>query len=257
MGRYITIFILLFILPLTKTALADTAPLRVAVSSNFAPILEKLLPAFETKKQIEVQVISAATGTLYQQILHGAPFDVFLSADSTRPDNLVTQKLVHENISMNYAIGRLSFYSATAPNLTFSELVKKPDSIRKLSIANPAFAPYGLAAKQALQQAGSWKNMQKKLILGINVNQTFQQVRSHAATAGIVATSQLVLNGLIGESIPQHYYQPINQKAVILKSTKQLAQAQQFIDYIISPSVQQQLAQWGYQSVNSTRYEYD
>lgn len=251
---YTAVFLLLLTFIPFNHAIAKSDTLTIAVSSNFAPILKKIAPTFEAQENLKVKIISAATGTLYQQILHGAPFDVFLSADSSRPDNIVTQELAYQDKNYSYAIGQLSFYSSIAPHLTFNDLLKKPNEIKKLAIANPAFAPYGVAAKEAMLRNGSWKNMQSKLILGINVNQTFQQVRSKTVTAGIVATSQLKLNGIHAESIPEHFYRPIIQKAVIIKNTQQAKNAEHFIDYLLSPSIQQQIRLWGYKSVSSTRY---
>lgn len=250
---YVSLFCLVLVIPLHQTK-ASNEVLRIAVSSNFAPILRKITPTFERQENVKLQLIPAATGTLYQQILHGAPFDVFLSADSSRPDNIVTQELAYNDSSVSYAIGKLSFYSAVNPTLTLKDLLETPEAIKKLAIANPAFAPYGVAAREVLQRSGSWGNMQNKLVLGINVNQTFQQARSKAVTAGIVATSQLKLNSIRAESIPEHMYQPIIQKAVIIKSTDKAEDAQQFMNYLLSPSVQQQIGLWGYQSVNSSRY---
>lgn len=250
---FISLFFLALLIPPHK-AKANNETLRIAVSSNFAPILRKIAPMFERQENVKLQIIPAATGTLYQQILHGAPFDVFLSADSSRPENIVTQELAYQDHSVSYAIGKLSFYSAVNPALTLKDLLETPEAIKKLAIANPAFAPYGVAAREVLQRTGSWSNMQHKLVLGINVNQTFQQVRSKAVTAGLVSTSQLKLNNIRAESIPEHMYQPIIQKAVIIKSTDKAEDAQQFMNYLLSPSVQQQIGLWGYQSVNSSRY---
>lgn len=243
--------ILFFLATLSATAKPDT--LRVAVSSNFAPVLQQLVQGFEDKHHIRVQLISAATGTLYQQILHGAPFDVFLSADSVRPERLAEQGLILEGSLKAYAIGQLSFYSAKQPELTFEMFLQQPTQMERLAIANPAFAPYGVAAKQALINAGIWKRIENQLILGININQTFQQVHSKSATAGIVATSQLVINKLPVKPIPHQWYDPIIQKAVIIKTTQAHASARQFLNYILSASVQQELISSGYLSPTHSR----
>lgn len=229
--------------------LAQAETLRVASSANFAPTLKKLLPDFEQKHHVNVQVISAATGTLYQQILHHAPFDVFLSADAIRPERLIKEGLgVADSLTL-YTIGGLSLYSQKHPEISFNSFKNNLNSFSRVAIANPAFAPYGIAAKQALQHSELWELVQKKLILGININQTFQQVRSQSANVGIVATSQLTANNLAGDAIPQHLYQPILQKGVIISSTKIRSSAQKLLTYLTSDKVQQQLVELGYLNV--------
>jgi len=228
----------------SKSVQAQT--LRVASAANFAPTLKTLIPDFERQHNIKVQVISAATGTLYQQILHHAPFDVFLSADAIRPERLIKKGLALPDSLTLYAVGGLSLYSQKQPGISFNSFKNKINTFNRVAIANPAFAPYGIAAKEALQQSQLWQQVQNKLILGININQTFQQVRSQAANVGIVATSQLTANHLEGEAIPKHLYQPILQKGLIIKSTTARLNAQKFLTYLTSDKVQQQLVEFGY-----------
>jgi len=222
--------------------------LRVATAANFAPVLKKLVYDFEQQHQVRIDIISAATGTLYQQILHGAPYDVFLSADSIRPERLVSQQLTLDNSLTAYAIGQLSFYAPKRPTLTFNDFVDNPKQFKRIAIANPDYAPYGQAAKQLLLNTQQWKAVEKKLIMGINVGQTFQQVHSQAVDAGFVATSQLRLHGLLVAPITNSQYQPIVQKAVALKQSKQPELAQAFLHYLTSNKVQLALQQYGYLS---------
>lgn len=220
-------------------------PLRIAVAANFAPILNRLLPSFTEQTQLEVQIISAASGTLYQQTVHGAPFDLFLSADSIRPALLEKEQLVVKNSRKTYAYGQLALWSAKK-NLTDLSALSQP--ISRLAIANPATAPYGKAAKQVLEHLSIWPKVSDRLVTGININQTFQQVRSQAVSIGIVALSQLRFNKLQGVPIPSHYHQPIAQQLVILKSSKQRENAQLFSQFLMLPKTQKQLIALGYQS---------
>ena len=220
--------------------------LRVASAANFSPVLKKLISDFEQQHSIKVDIISAATGTLYQQILHGAPYDIFLSADAIRPEQLVQQQLTVKNTLTPYAIGQLSFYAPKQPQLTFDDFLANSTQFKRIAIANPDYAPYGQAAKQLLQNSQHWKAVEKKLIIGINVGQTFQQTHSQAVDAGFVATSQLRLQGILIAPITNHQYQPIVQKAVVLKQSKQPNKAIAFIDYLTSAKVQATLQQFGY-----------
>ena len=221
-------------------------PLRIAVAANFAPVLKKLLPEFTAKTQIETQIISSATGTLYLQIKHGAPFDIFLAADSARPQRLVDEELAIATSLQTYAVGELALWSAKQSSLSLESL-QTPS--RRFAIANPKTAPYGKAAKEVLETLKLWHKYQNSLVMGININQTFQQVRSKAVSSGIVANSQLKLNKLSGTVIPQSYYQPIKQQLVILKSSKQQNNAQMFSQFLLTKDIQRLIADYGYQII--------
>tara|TARA_B110000090_G_scaffold43219_1_gene48345 strand:+ start:1763 stop:2542 length:780 start_codon:yes stop_codon:yes gene_type:complete len=236
--------IIVFWLSIPVYASLPTTPLRVAVAANFAPVLEKLLPQFTQQSQIPVQIISGASGTLYLQINHGAPFDVFLSADDSRPKKLQADNLTLTNTLETYAYGQLALWSAV-DKLSLAKLSKIIKNNR-LAISNPNTAPYGKAAKETLEALKLWQHVQNKLITGININQTFQQVRSQAVNFGLVANSQLVLNQLTGTVIPSEYHQPIRQQLVILKSSKQQTNAIKFSQFLLSDKIQQQIQQLGY-----------
>jgi len=248
--KLLALFIAWLALHASQTKAIETQkqlrPLRIAVAANFAPALKILLADLPNKDNINLQVISAATGTLYQQIKHGAPFDLFLSADATRPALLEQAQLIIANSRKTYAYGQIALWSATQPIISLNELANYSG---KLAIANPDTAPYGKAAQQALQHLSLWRQLSNKLITGININQTFQQVRSQAVMLGIVAYSQLVINRYQGLIIPAEYYQPIAQQLVIVKSSQQVGIAQQISDFILQTSSQNKLQQLGYLSV--------
>jgi len=222
-------------------------PLRIAVSSNFTPALKKLLVEFHQQTDIETQIISSATGALFLQIKHGAPFDIFIAADSERPTQLEQQNLVLANSRKTYAIGQLALLSMHS-TAQLNDLKRVP---KRFAIANPNTAPYGKAAKQALEHLNLWSQYQPKLIQGINVNQTFAQVRSKAVNSGLVANSQLVLNGLSGVIIPASYHQPIAQQLVIIKSSANINKAKRLSDYLLSAAVQQKIISFGYASLSA------
>jgi len=230
---------------------ASEQPLRIAVASNFTPVLKKLLVEFHQQTKINTQVISGATGTLFLQIKHGAPFDIFIAADSARPAQLEQQNLVLANSRHTYALGQLALLSMTS-SARLSDLHKVP---QRFAIANPDTAPYGKAAKQALKYLNLWLQYQPKLIQGINVNQTFAQIRSQAVNSGLVANSQLVLNNLTGVIIPPAYHQPIAQQLVIIKSSGNINNAQRLSDYLRSAAVQQKIVDWGYASFGNNEQE--
>lgn len=232
----------------SKQALSATdtsqQPLRIAVASNFTPALKKLLVEFHQKTNINTQIISGATGALFLQIQHGAPFDIFIAADSTRPAQLERENLVVANSRQTYALGQLALLSMNS-TAQLSDLNTIP---KYFAIANPDTAPYGKAAKQTLLHLGLWSQYEPKLIQGINVNQTFAQIRSQAVNSGLVANSQLVLNELPGVIIPSNYHQPIAQQLVMIKSSPNINKAKQLSDYLLSTVVQQKIIAFGYAS---------
>ena len=221
-------------------------PLRIAVAANFTPVLKELLVEFHQQTNIKTQIISGATGALFLQIKHGAPFDIFISADSVRPKLLEQQDLILSDSRKTYAIGQLALLSMNKQT-QLSDLTLSLQEIPKyFAIANPDIAPYGKAAKQTLQHLGLWEQYKKSLITGINVNQTFAQIRSQAVSSGIVANSQLVINKLTGVVIPTSYHQPIEQQLVIIKSRNNIEHAKQLSKFLLSPKTQQKIANFGY-----------
>jgi molybdate transport system substrate-binding protein len=217
-------------------------PLRIAVSSNFTPVLKKLLLEFHQQTNINTQIISGATGALFLQIKHGAPFDIFIAADSVRPKQLEQQQLILINSRKTYAIGQLALLSMHN-KAQLSDLATPP---KYFAIANPEIAPYGKAAKQTLQHLGLWQAYQKRLITSININQTFAQVRSQAVSTGLVANSQLIMNKLNGVVIPSDYHHPIQQQLVIIKNRANIDYAKRLSQFLLSPKIQNKIVSYGY-----------
>lgn len=222
--------------------------LRIAVAANFTPVLKKLIPDFYQQTNIKTQLISGASGAIFLQLKHGAPFDVFLSADSRRPEQLERDGLILADSRKTYAVGQLALFSHG--KLTALEQLKQLNNVTndstRFAIANPNVAPYGKAAKETLQHLDLWQGYQDKLITGNNISQTFNQIRSKSVGAGIVANSQLVLNNLTGVIIPSDHHLPINQQLVILKDSKNQQQAQQLSDFLRLAKTQKIIASYGY-----------
>lgn len=251
-----------------SVAATNNKPLRIAVAANFSPVLKPLIHDFTQQTGIQTQVVTAASGTLFIQIQHGAPFDVFLSADSERPRILAQHGHVLPESVKTYAIGQLAFHSEDKQlNSALISLLQQSDTttkqhrslqhtfeqLNRFAIANPAIAPYGKAAKEALENLGLWQILQTKLVTSTNVGQTFTQLQSKSVTAGMVSNSQLVLNNLSGIIIPTGYYQPIEQQLAIIKKTQHHAQAKRFSDFILSNKSQLKIAQSGYITVEKER----
>ena len=222
------LFTLLMIIAGLISTITSAGEIRVAVASNFYPAIKEIALQYELKttslaQNHKVILIPGSSGKHYSQILNGAPFDVFLSADSLRPSLLERKELSEKNSRFTYAIGRLVLWSPKN-NLEVNIQTLFQKNFRFLAIANPKIAPYGIAAKDALTSLSLWKEIQEKIIRGENIAQTFQFVDSGNAKLGFVSYSQLVnpnypVEGSFWE-IPQNLYRPIEQQAVLLKDSE-------------------------------------
>jgi len=224
--------------------------IKVAVASNFYHSLQLLLAEQDTF-DFEVRLSSGSTGMLYAQILHGAPFDVFLSADEKRADLLQKNKLGES--SFVYAHGNLVLWPV---NQTHANQVEKilSEHKGKLVIANPKLAPFGLAAQQVLSELNLEKSYQGRLIKANNVNQAFQFIDSGNAPLSLIALSQLTQAQRVSDSalyqaylnIPADLFEPIKQKSILLTNSKNKQQAKKFLDWLKSEPIQQKIANLGY-----------
>ncbi|NVK39092.1 MAG: molybdate ABC transporter substrate-binding protein [Gammaproteobacteria bacterium] len=223
--------------------------LKVAVAANFKQTIEALKTEFEKDTTHTIQVISASTGQLVQQISHGAPFDIFLAANIAHPQILWQQ--IHEQRGLDkgalqvYANGRLVFFSnhPLTQNKTLAEILSA-DTYSRLSVANPTLAPYGLAAKQTLECYNIANNWKHKLVTGQNIAQTYQFIHSQSVNAGFVAQSQVL------DQPPEQVrvvsskcYDPIKQMALRLNN-KPASQA--FMTYLTQPKAKTIIENHGY-----------
>ena len=221
--------------------------LRVAVAANFKPVMTELVSRFEKQTGNRVLLSFSSTGTLYNQLLHGAPFDVFLAADQKRPALLVQKGLV-DGEPQTYAYGRLVLWRRGGPAPTLAEL-KTYDG--KLAIANPATAPYGLAARQSLERLGLWDRFSNKIVKGASIQQTWQFIATGNVPIGFVALSQL--RSLQGEDeywiVREELYSPLRQDAVVMAKSKHSDLAHRFIVFLRQPQQQNYIQQSGYYPV--------
>ena len=226
-------------------------PLTVAVASNFLSTAQEISAAFTKSTGVEVRLSSGSTGKLYAQIVHGAPYDVFLAADVERPLLLEENGFIIPESRQSYALGSLVLWSSDAALLDKDcRAVLEDGAYKRLAIANPDTAPYGLAAKEFLEAAGLWNGAKDRLVFGENISQAFQFVASGNATLGLVAASQLV------EEIPfetacywpvsSRYARPITQDGVILRGAGDRVAARRFMAFFGEQRVSGILERRGY-----------
>jgi len=211
--------------------------LNVAVAANFLGTLQKLAPMYQQRSGDQLLPSAGSSGQLYTQIKQGAPFDVFLSADSDRPARLETEGFGVSGSRFTYAIGTLVLWSPKRSFVDSDGKLLSSGRYRMVSIANPGTAPYGAAAQQVLVALGLWDrlNNAKKIAVGENIDQAWQFAATGAADLGFVALSEVIRDGTISGSYwipPQSMYQPIDQDAVVLTRSSKRPSAQKFLDWL-------------------------
>jgi len=202
----------------------DAATLHIAAASNFASTLRALTALAAAKGRYRVRIASGSSGKHFAQIVNGAPFDAFFSADAKRPAALEQRGLGIANSRFTYAIGRLVAWQPGARDPMTVAQHLRDGNLTRLAIANPRHAPYGVAAHQTLNALGSWRTLGPRLVLGENIAQTLQFVHSGNAPAGLVAHSQLIalrhrttpVDPQSTWSIPAILHDPIEQQAIAL-----------------------------------------
>lgn len=223
--------------------------ISVAVASNFSLTLHTLAEDFESKTGHQLRISSASTGKLYTQINHGAPFDVFLSADELRPERLIAEGKASAELSLTYAIGKLVFISNIPAEKNCIDVLDSP-ALKRLAIANPKTSPYGLAAKQTLENLQRWKTIKPKLVTGENIAQSLQFVITGNASAGFVAKSMLQQdtknNAACEWPVPSDIHEPIKQKMLILTRASSKPAARAFWQYIQSDDAKTIIKNSGY-----------
>jgi len=238
---------------------AQAEEVSVAVASNALQALNEIKKRFEKNTGIKVSVSSGSTGKLYTQIVNGAPYDIFLAANSSEPLRLEQANATVSGSRFTYAVGRLVLWSNSTPiqpvtngsAAPISQLVDS-SSLKRITLANPKTAPYGLAAQQYLQSMKLWDALQNKLVRAENVTQAFQFIQSQNVQLGFVALSQIkAYPGHINEKdywlVPQQLYTPIEQQGVLLQRASDNNAAKQFMKYLASPEVKKLLRErYGY-----------
>lgn len=231
-----------------------TENLRIATAANMQFVMEELTKTFTAEYNIKCETIISSSGKLTAQIIQGAPYDLFLSADLKYPTELYDQNLAIEKPKI-YAYGNLVLWTSKE-NLQLENLEKSislisSDTIKHIAIANPKTAPYGAAAIQVLHHFDLFKKIENKLVYGENIAQTNQFVSTQAAELGFTAKSVVLSPRMKNQgrwiSIDSGIYTPISQGVVLLKTPpNRLANAQKFYNFLFSPKAKEILNNFGY-----------
>jgi molybdate transport system substrate-binding protein len=246
------LILVIFILGTSACAPRNDGKLHVAAAASLAPAFIELSHVFTETTGEQIVLTLSSTGALTEQIRNGAPFDVFASADEEHIDELITGGYLLPDSKVLFASGSLVLLVSLEHKddvMRLSDL--KRAEIHRVAIANPELAPYGIAARQVLLEAGLWEALQQKIIMGETVGQAYIFVTSGNADAGIVARSVLTAESrdmpliqLATDKPPQHW-------GAILAHSEQTPLAETFLDFLTTPAARQVLDDFGFQPAGS------
>jgi molybdate transport system substrate-binding protein len=224
------------------------AETQVAVAANFTEPAKEIAAAFKAKTGDTATLSFGSSGQFYAQMSHGAPFEVFLSADAERPQAAEHDGLGVVGTRFTYAVGRLVLYSKAPGLVDGAGAVLKAGKFAKLSIADPAAAPYGTAAVQTLQKLGLYDALKPKIVTGSSIAQAYQFVDTGAAELGFVALSQVInVAGGSRWTVPAADHAPIEQQAILMKPGQDDAAAKSFLAFLKSPPAVAIIKKYGYE----------
>ena len=248
--RAVALVLALVLLTACRSSPSDKdAPVTLTVSAaaDLTPPFEELGKLFTNDTGIKVTFNFGSTGQLTQQIEQGAPVDLLAAANVSFVEELEKQNLIIPDTKALYAQGRITLWtrSDSALKLERIEDLAKPE-IRHIAIANPEHAPYGEAAREALQSAGIWDRVSSRLVFGENVSQTLQYAETGNVDAAIVALSLSVNSKGRWVLIPDQLHQPLKQALAVIRSTRHEAEARRFAGFVNSPQGRTVMRKYGF-----------
>jgi molybdate transport system substrate-binding protein len=231
-------------LVLASETYADDA--NIAVAANFTEPAKEIAQLFQSSTGHRAILSFGATGQFYTQITQGAPFQVFLSADEKTPKKLAEDGQAIADSRFTYAIGKLVLFSINATLVT-GEQTLRGAKFNKIAIADPATAPYGVAAVETMKALGVYDALSRKIVQGANIAQAFQFVDSGNAELGFVALSEVIARQGGSRWIePANLYSAIRQDAVLLGSGEGNAAAKAFLAFMKGPEAAKVIEKYGY-----------
>ncbi len=239
----------------TKPTMADDQ-IYIASAANFVETLQDIVNLYQKSyPNSQIEIVSGSTAGLYNQIINGAPFDIFFSSDEKHIDLLIEKKLVAQKNSSVYAIGQLVLWSSQSDIKNSATEILQSKNFNHLAIANPELAPYGLAAKEVLNELHLFDALKDKLIYGRDISATMNYVATKNADLGFVALSQIISwqkkHNLNLEQqiwiVPVNLYKPIRQKSAILNQSLDKKLAQDFFKFTNSAKAKNIIKSYGYE----------
>jgi molybdate transport system substrate-binding protein len=243
------VFLILLLLGGSSFA-QENSSLKIAAAADLQPVLPALIDQFEKQTNKKAEASYASSATLATQILNGGPFSLFLSADLSFPQKVIDAGLADSTAPVPYARGTLVLWARNdSPVQPLSLDSLRSSSLRTVAVANAEHAPYGRAAKAALEKMGLTEALKSKLVVAENIAQTAQYADSGNADAGLISLTSALTPRLSSSgkyvAIPEDDYPPILQGAIVLNHGADAAEAHQFLDFLLSAPIRKQLAERG------------
>jgi molybdate transport system substrate-binding protein len=240
-----------------SAATPSTKSISVAAASDLKFAFEEITAEFNKEHpHLHIETTFGSSGNFYSQLSNKAPFDMFFSADLDYPRRLIEQGDAARESEFLYGVGHIGIWIRTDSPLDLSRdgiAVLKNDSVKKIAIANPRFAPYGRAAEAALKHFDIYECVKDRLVIGENIAQAAHFVESGAADVGIIAASLATASPLKDKGrfwpLPSESHPTLVQGGVILSWAKDRDACEQFKSFVTSPSGQAVLKRFGFDSL--------
>ena len=230
-----------------RTTSPPPVTLTVSAAADLTPAFQALGQQFEGETKIRINFNFGSTGQLTQQIEQGAPVDLFAAANVSFIEELETNGLIIPETKAIYARGRIVLWTRNDSKLGLERIDDLAGAdYQKIAIANPAHAPYGQAAREALQAAGIWEKVKPRLVYGENIRQTLQYAETGNVDAAIVALSLSVASGGRWVLIPENLHQPLNQALAVIKKSPHVEEARRLATYINGPQGREIMRKYGF-----------
>ncbi|HIE65818.1 MAG TPA: molybdate ABC transporter substrate-binding protein [Nitrospiria bacterium] len=238
-----------------QSAKASGKTLLIAAASNLRFAMNEIVDEFGKAFQAEVKVAYGSSGSFTAQLMAGAPFDLFFSADEALPQKLISKGLALEDTLYRYGTGQIVLWVANRSPIRLEKDGMKAllhPSVHKIAIANPRHAPYGAAAVAALQNAGLYEGLRSRLVFGENISEAAHFVRAGSAEIGILSYAHAIGSPLKESGrfwpIPTSSYPPLNQATIILGQSRNVPLSKSFVTFMIEGLGREIMERNGYQT---------
>ncbi len=252
MKKYQWLFLSLFLVGLlTACGISSPQPspitLTVSAAANLNSVFPEIGKLWQQETGNRVVFNLGSTARLAQQIEQGAAVDLFAAANKQAIEELDRKGLIISETKIVYGLGRIGLWQRQDSAIAITALkdLLKPE-IKRVAIANPVSAPYGVAAKEALQSSGIWEELQPKMILGENITQTQQYVETGNVDIAIVALSNTINKSGQWTAIDSKLHQPLAQMLAIPKNAPHPEIAKQFVAFINAEKGRELMQKYGF-----------
>jgi molybdate transport system substrate-binding protein len=224
----------------------DVQEIVVAAASNFREAFDEMGALFTDVTGISVTFVYGSSGLLREQIINGASYDVFASANSEFIDEVLDAGIGEGGSQKTFALGRLVLWTNDSSTVPASLDDVQLPMYRRIVIANPETAPFGQAARDVLESLGLWDALKDRLVLAENIGDAYRIVKTGNADIGFIALSLVITEDSDYLKVPEDLHQPLNQTLLVLSSKAQGSAAQSFADFVVGAQGRETLAKFGF-----------